>query len=209
MSDHRSDGKRIFIGITGPMQSGKDTLAEAIVLALPGEWRLPAFHFADPLKEMTQALLGGTCANYWGKDADKNARVPFWSDHLPQFATYRSALQWIGTDLFRKHVHPDFWILAMSWRVADHLEKFPTKNLAFIFPDVRFDNEARFLRAHGGIIVRVSRVDGATTQHGIAGHPSEQGISEDLVTHRFAIGKNGHAHVAKIIVDQVLGRDGE
>jgi hypothetical protein len=200
-----SEGKRVFIGITGPMQSGKDTLAEAIALALPVEWRTPPFHFADPLKEMTQALLGGSVANYWGKDADKQARIPFWSDNLPQFATYRIALQWIGTDLFRNHVHPDFWILAMSWRIAGHLEKYPKQDMAFIFPDVRFANEAKFIRAQGGIIVRVSRADGATIQHGIAGHASEQGLNEDLITHRFAIGKNGHAHVAKIIVDQVLG----
>jgi hypothetical protein len=195
-------GKRIYIGITGPMQSGKDTLANAIADAMPVDWRQPFYHFADPLKEMAQAALGGTVHNYWGKDADKNEPTGFAGDLGPAFATYRTALQYLGTEVFRRHVHEDFWVVLTRHRIDEHIAKNPNRDYALLFPDVRFDNEARFIRERGGLIVRVWRADGKVGTSGIAGHASEAGISEDLVTHRFAIGPNGHRDVAKIVLDQ-------
>jgi hypothetical protein len=195
--------RRVFIGITGTMQSGKDTLANAIADAFPVDWRQPFYHFADPLKEMTQALLGGTVPNYWGNDADKNAPTGFDADLGPAFTTYRTALQYLGTEIFRQHVHPDFWIVLAKHRIEKMLSRSHRAGILIIFPDVRFNNEAQFIRDRGGIIVRVWRMDGKVGTTGIAGHQSEAGISEDLVTHRFAIGPNGHRDVARIIMDQV------
>jgi hypothetical protein len=193
--------KRIYIGIAGTMQSGKDTLANAIADAAPVEWREPFYHFADPLKEMTQALLGGTAANYWGKDADKNEPSGFAADLGPAFATYRTALQYLGTEVFRTHVHPDFWIVMTKHRIDALLAANPNRDMLLLFPDVRFDNEAQFIRSRGGLIVRVWRTDGKVGTSGLPGHVSEAGISEDLVTHRYAIGPNGHASVARIVLD--------
>lgn len=194
-------GKRIYIGITGTMQSGKDTLANAIADAAPVEWRQPFYHFADPLKEMTQALLGGTASNYWGRDADKNAPTCFDDDLGPAFATYRTALQYLGTEVFRAHVRPDFWVVLTKHRIDAHLAANPNRNVLILFPDVRFDNEAKFIRSRDGLIVRIWRTDGKVGTSGIAGHVSEAGISEDLITNRYAIGPNGHAHVARIVLD--------
>jgi hypothetical protein len=196
-------GKRIYVGITGAMQSGKDTLARAIEAAMPHGWHAPINHFADPLKEMARALLGGGRQHYWGTDEDKNQPLPtVWRERLGLgFATYRTALQFIGTEVFRAHAHPDFWVVAMQARIDALLEQFPQWDYAFLFPDVRFDNEARFLRSRGGLVVRVWRTDGKVGTSGIAGHASEAGISEDLVTHRYAIGPNGHASVARIVLD--------
>jgi hypothetical protein len=194
-------GKRIYIGITGTMQSGKDSLANAIADAAPVEWREPFYHFADPLKEMTQALLGGATPNYWGADADKNAPTGFADDLGPAFSSYRTALQYLGTEIFRQHVHPDFWIVMAKHRIDALLAANPNRDMLLLFLDVRFGNEAKFIRSRGGLIVRVWRSDGKFGTSGIPGHASEAGISEDLVTHRFAIGPNGHASVARIVLD--------
>lgn len=193
-------GKRIYIGITGTMQSGKDTLANAIADAAPVEWREPFYHFADPLKEAAQAMLGGTVSNYWGKDADKNAETGFADDLGAEFATFRSSMQTFGS-IMRKH-NPHFWVVLAKHRIDAHLAANPNRDMILLFPDVRHDNEAQFIRSRGGLIVRIWRADGKVITSGIAGHESEAGISEDLVTHRFAIGPNGHAHVARIVLDQ-------
>lgn len=194
-------GKRIYIGITGTMQSGKDTLAKAIVDGTPHGWQAPIYHFADPLKEMTKALFGGYSENYWGGDESKNQPTGFADDLGPAFTSYRTSLQHLGTEVFRKHVHPDFWVVVVRHRIDALLNDYPDRDRVILFPDVRFDNEARFIRSRGGLVVRVWRADGKVSASGIAGHASEAGISEDLVTHRFAIGPNGHAHVARIVLD--------
>jgi hypothetical protein len=195
--------RRVFIGITGPMQSGKDTLADSISYSLPTDWMRPHYHFADPLKHALRALIGGGHENYWGTDQDKNKKTRFEEELGPAFATYRTAMQHTGTELFRRHVHPDFWIFMAKDRVNGYLDAYHSSPVAFIFPDVRFDNEAKFIRDRGGIIVRVWRTDGKVGTTGIAGHQSEAGISEKLITHRFAIGPNGHRDVARIILNQV------
>jgi hypothetical protein len=196
-------GQRIYIGITGSMQSGKDTLAKEIASALPDDdWVDWSYHFADPLKDATLALLGGTRKNHWGSNEDKNQPTGFAEDLGPAFATFRTSHQFIGTEVFRA-VHPDFWVILAKHRIDDYLDTRvePEDDLLVLFPDVRFDNEAKFIRSRGGIIVRVWRADGQVISEGLPGHASEAGISEDLVTHRFAIGPNGHASVARIVLD--------
>ena len=77
-----------IIGISGKMQNGKDTFAEALKAEIhfKGEQAI-VFHFADFLKYI--------CSEYFGWDGKKDA-------------TGRKLLQTIGTSVFRKN-NPTCW----------------------------------------------------------------------------------------------------
>lgn len=60
-------------------------------------------------------------------------------------------LQQVATEEFRAK-DPEVWIRALYWRVDEE------RPLVAIIPDVRFENEAEFVKQMGGVLVRVSRL---------------------------------------------------
>lgn len=60
-------------------------------------------------------------------------------------------LQIVGTDLFRNKVHPDYWISCLQPQLEEC--KMPIA----IVTDVRFTNEANFIKDNSGIVVKVTR----------------------------------------------------
>lgn len=139
----------LAIGIAGPARCGKDTVAD-LLLARHPDWRKASF--ADPIKEMLKAGLGLSDAQLWGDDKD---RVD------PRYSVSpRYMLQTLGTEWGRELVHRDLWVLAMEQRIGNGL----------IIPDVRFPNEAAFVRKHG-VLIHI------TGRGGIDGdHVSEAGV---------------------------------
>lgn len=148
----------ILIGIAGPAQVGKSTLA--------GEFRrLVEFRgqkyseqpFAGPLKRML-ASIGVDVS-----DASKNAPVPFLDGHI----TPRVMMQTLGTEWGRALL-PDLWL-----RVWQH--ELDSRARVVTAPDVRFDNEADLIRSLGGIIIHVQRKPTADML-AVPAHASEAGI---------------------------------
>lgn len=158
----------LLIGIAGRAQAGKTTLAEALVAAAGGR----SVALADSLRDVASAAFG---ARFETQD-EKLARVPFWADRLGErWATGRQILQRVGTELFREHVHEDFWLFHLELR----LERLPPQPLIAI-PDVRYDNEARWVRSQGGVVVRVTRADQPPP---VDAHASERGIDPGMIDH--------------------------
>jgi mannitol-specific phosphotransferase system IIBC component len=80
-----------------------------------------------------------------------------------------------------------------------------------IICDVRFDNEAEFIRSLGGKIIKIERNmesnDGKTTKH--SGHITEKGISPDLID---AIIENNASieefqNTVKLVVKNILFKE--
>lgn len=149
----------ILIGIAGPAQSGKSTLA--------GEFRrLVEFRgkkyaeqpFAGPLKRMLAAI--GVDIS----DLSKNVPVPF----LDGSITPRVMMQSLGTEWGRSLL-PDLWL-----RVWQH--ELNKQAHCVTVPDVRFDNEADLIRGLGGVIVHIVRKPTAD-MIAVPAHASEAGIS--------------------------------
>jgi hypothetical protein len=152
----------LIVGISGRAGAGKSTLAQALIAASGGA----VVAFADSLRDVVQAAFG---SRYETQEA-KAARDDFWAPRLgPKWADGRSILQRVGSDLFRAHVHPDFWVFHLERRLA----AMPPQPLIAV-PDVRFDNEARWVAAQGGLVVRIAREDAAVGAS--AEHVSEHGI---------------------------------
>lgn len=142
--------------LTGFARSGKDAMAAG----LPGAYQ--RFALADTLKEFGSDLMH----KMWKMDVPRRMfydpegkEEPFASpagDLLcGRQLTGRWFLQWLGTDLVRKHLGPDVWINALVSKIdaagADRV----------VVTDVRFPNEAALLPKlliERGYDVRVVRI---------------------------------------------------
>ena len=84
--------------------------------------------------------------------------------------TGRQVLQLVGTEIGRV-ISPNFWIESLKYRNSN-------SDGGLIITDVRFDNEAEFIRNMGGRILEIQRpsLSGKADTHA-----SEIPISRDLV----------------------------
>ena len=95
---------------------------------------------------------------------------PFWTENkekeIPLFGrSLRYLMQTLGTEWGRNLVHRDIWV-----KIAETV--LYTQGERMIISDVRFNNEAEYIRGKGGMILHVSRPD---TQD-VEPHASEAGI---------------------------------
>ncbi len=123
----------MVIGIAGRARSGKDTVADILIKELEGVWE--KYSFAAPLKMMLFAGLGLN-------DKDPAAFEKF-------DKTYRHMAQTLGTEWGRDMIHPDIWVREAEYRLKRSL-------CNWIIPDVRFENEAAFVRKYG-ILIHLKR----------------------------------------------------
>ena len=123
-----------LIGIAGPAGCGKDTAADHIIKHRP-DYRKTSF--ANPIKEMLRDGLGLSTEQLYGrlKDTMDNRYG----------CTPRHMMQTLGTEWGRELVDGDVWVKSMAHYLSD-------LGGAFIIPDVRFENEATFIRQHGHLI---------------------------------------------------------
>ena len=127
---------KLLIGFVGRKRSGKDTLANLVQKTCSN---VNILSFADPLKQACKHayhlrddqldLLKDEVDDRWG-------------------LTPRDMMRSLGTGSFRS-ADPEHWIKVMGMRMAG-LDKV-------VVPDVRFQNEALFIRRNGGVLVHVSR----------------------------------------------------
>jgi hypothetical protein len=143
-----------IIGITGAARSGKDTVAD-FILAEQGGYR---YGFADPIRDMLAAI---------GIDMSD----PFWQAHKEEpiqvlGVSPRRMMQTLGTEWGREMVHPNLWVILAS-------NKLMKLGAGMIISDVRFENEALWVRDLGGVIIHVQRDNASKVEP----HASESGIT--------------------------------
>lgn len=153
----------ILIGIAGPAQSGKSTLASEFRRLI--EFRGQKYReqpFAGPLKRML-ASIGVDVS-----DLSKNVPVPF----LDGSVTPRIMMQTLGTEWGRSLL-PDLWLRVWQHELDDSAS-------VVCVPDVRFNNEAELIRELGGTIIHVARKPTADML-AVPAHASEAGIKRAKV----------------------------
>lgn len=160
---------QILIGLHGRARSGKDTVARYLALHLA----LISYAFADPLKQALAGIFNLTQAHLEGDLKE----VP-----LPVIGrSPRELMQLLGTEWGRDLVHPQLWLLLAEQNLhllAEHHQDMR----GAVVRDVRFENEADWLRGKGGVIVHILRPDAQK----VAAHTSELGLTvgpNDLVIH--------------------------
>lgn len=153
-------------GIAGRAGSGKDTFAEILVSLLPDR-AIEIEHFARPIKTGLAAMMGVSMDVFAPPLKDQS--IPWLG------ATPRYLMQTLGTEWGRDMVADDFWIRLMERRL-----EHSTADMTII-ADVRMENEAAWIRKHGGIVYRMVRplADSEPNLHRseqIAGHPDDVAI---------------------------------
>lgn len=137
----------MIIGITGKIGSGKSTLAESIKTM-----GFEEYSFSTPLKKIGE-IFGFSPNQLYGSQEEKLEIHPYWN------VSSREFLQKVGTELFRERlpeVIPTFKDRDSVW-IELFKQKYYKKRVNYVITDVRFPDEAKAIRALGGIIIKTVR----------------------------------------------------
>lgn len=162
-------GKRgPMLGIAGYKGSGKTTFAEFFTNQISADspdapqWLHDSF--AAPIRRFAADLLDISLRDL---EAIKEYPQPLLGER-----SLRQVMQVLGTEWMRNYCGQDVWLNALYARVKRHHES----GGPVIISDVRFVNEAEFIRKHGGAVVWIER-PGLTSGE----HVSERGLPAHLV----------------------------
>jgi hypothetical protein len=151
------------IGIAGPARAGKDSFARFLHIYLGGN----IYSMADPIRSMLRGIGINMDDPYWRER--KEEPIPLFNK------SPRQLMQTLGTEWGRNIIHPNIWVL-MAHRF--HLEH---PEAALIVPDIRFENEAKWIRnCKHGLVIHLER-EQAPPVHP---HSSEYGVTrapQDLI----------------------------
>lgn len=180
--------KQLTIGLAGPARSGKTTCGDYLHF----RHGFMDYAFAEPLKQAVAAILGISAPEV----EEGKAKVVNWLSDAA-LKTPRELLQHLGTEFGRERVHPDLWVRATARRIERdrhriealeagrkgsvmlHNNMYPGEPLTYtprpfmaVITDVRFENEAQFIRETGGTILHIER----TQREQVPEHASEKPI---------------------------------
>lgn len=160
---------QLLIGLAGRARTGKTTAAKH----LANTHDLVTYAFADPLREGLMHVFNLSPCDF---DDERKELTIDWLGRSP-----RELMQSMGTDWGRHQVHPELWLL-LAEQNLEFLGQTNDNARGFVISDLRFENEADFVRKRGGIVIHLLRADAAEVNP----HISETGIGiqdNDLVLH--------------------------
>lgn len=173
-----------LLGMAGVARSGKDTVAH--YLKYTHHFR--TYAFADPLKEAASKMFGIPLEHFYDSKY-KEVTDPFWG------ISPREMAQKLGTEGGRRVFGEDLWIKRAEQEWNDYKDQFNGKRdmsfypdrdeNGFIITDVRFENEADFIRKNNGIVIHVKR----NSIEKVREHESENGIQ--ILDNDIVIDNNG------------------
>lgn len=142
------------IGLHGLARSGKDTVAHFILSTRGGH----VYSFADPIRAMLRPLGIDMSDPYWLARKE---------EIIPALGTSpRRLMQTLGTEWGRELINPNLWLILAKQRLLAY-------GPGMIVADVRFENEADWIRSQGGRIIHIERPDAMA----VAAHASEAGVA--------------------------------
>lgn len=142
-----SGERLIIIGLAGHAGAGKDVAARYLV----ARYGFVQAAFADPIRDMAALLLEqiGVHDSYLRHRAMKERP-------LPELGfSPRALMQVLGTEVGRS-LNPDLWVRHLERRLGLQPNWVPVHD-RIVISDCRFPNEAYWIRAKGGTVVRLTR----------------------------------------------------
>ena len=151
------DGQPGLIGISGKAGAGKDTLGKYLC----DEYRCMHYYFAKPLKEGAKIMFGLSDEQI----ENKEQVIEPWG------ISPRKIYQLLGTEVGRG-IDVNIWVKNAEMfvkSVAGH---------TVVITDVRFDNEAFWIRNRGGVVINIVRDQDDIVENR---HSSEGGLKPDNI----------------------------
>jgi hypothetical protein len=160
--------KPLLIGLTGRANAGKSTAAQM----LEKDYAFTELALADPILDMVHALFAtANIDGAWAVERslkEQPTRLGY---------SYRQLAQTLGTEWART-LSPDFWLRVLALR----LDSPELQGENIVISDVRFPNEADFITARGGVLVRVLRNTPATARpHASEAHTDLLPVTTELL----------------------------
>lgn len=154
-----------LIGLSGKAGCGKGTIAR-FLCDVHGFVQIA---LADPLRDGLKAMLGITDEQMHDR-ALKESPID-WIGRSP-----RELLQTLGTEWGREQVATDLWLRVAERRIAKTKTMPPNMHIdGIVISDIRFENEADWLRKQGGEIWHIKGRH-TTASNTADTHESEQNI---------------------------------
>jgi len=158
----------VIIGLSGYARSGKDTVAELLVL----NYGFKRLAFADGIRE---ALLALNPILFDGTRLNELVGTHGWEVAKAKDEV-RRLLQVMGTEVGRKLINEDVWVWLLFNKV--------NTDERIIIPDVRFPNEARMIEQQGGEVWRINRhnhsaVNNHISEHALDNHMFKRAVYND------------------------------
>lgn len=140
-----------IIAFAGRKQSGKTTASQMIIEyykeVVGDDSNIKIYNFADPLKQdICMELLGMSYDQCYGSDDHKNELTDLEWDGKK--LTAREAMQFIGTDFFRK-MKKNIWADATINKIIKDQPRLA------IIADCRFPNEVEAIKNAGGTVIKL------------------------------------------------------
>lgn len=150
----------MIIGLSGYARSGKDTVAEQLVL----KHGFKQYSFAEPMKKAMYILNPIVKVDEVGMFTYQGAVDAYGIDEAKvKFPEIRRLLQVFGTEVGREMFGNNFWVDLCLNNVESDL---------IVVSDVRFVNEAEAIRSRGGQVWRIDRPGIGP----VTGHASETAL---------------------------------
>ncbi len=132
----------LIFGISGVARCGKDTLCKHLVNKLEKS-SIPCMtlSFATALKQDIDPFL------------KEKFNISAFTNDNHEKSIIRPLLVSYGTEVWRK-LDPDIWIKKIEKRV----ENASKNKIIVLIPDVRYENEARWIKKNGGFLIHLSRM---------------------------------------------------
>jgi len=182
-----------LIGLAGKARSGKDTIADIWA----NERRVSRYALADPVRHAAAAMFNMQFEQFTGDNPNRDKIDPFWG------ISPRRMIQLVGTECGREVFRPDIWTKNAEMRLRacrelNHFASLPSDY--FIVTDIRFNDEADWIRKQGGRVIHILR----NNDPEVEAHKSENGV--DIVTGDLAIHNTGSLGNLKLTVQNTIFR---
>lgn len=188
----------LIIGLTGRAGSGKDSAAAYLCL----RYGFVQTSFAEALKDTAAHLLDAAGVDYAHLFEHALKEQPIAELHG---ASGRQILQTLGD--WGRALHPDWWITILARRLGlDGGTASAPVHARIVISDVRLPNEAAWLAARGGVLMRLHREQaGAVRAHSTEQHVDSLPAGIELENHGPTL-VGLHALLDSTMSDLAIGR---
>ncbi len=179
----------ILIGLAGRAGSGKTTVANYLY----DRHRFCPLAFANPIKHALMMMFDMTLHQLDGNTKEETID---WLGRSPRYL-----MQTLGTEWGREMVHEDLWLMLATRNLQsckkNWIEVFRCKPFMAVYSDVRFENEAAWIRDRGGVVAHVVRDTGRSSEHA-----SEAGV--ELIDGDWRIDNDGSLDDLHGLIDSMI-----